>query len=137
MPFTVDVIFSFDGQDSFWFTVTDQYGLVHMTLIGDALRVVKRQFEPVTVTEKDLSSVRDHLVRFAGGREELIDWSRIPKMKPAIESFALDDRGHVWVVPARAARAMAEITFDVFDPGDVHGVYHVHFTTVVSDTVSK
>jgi hypothetical protein len=42
-----------------------------------------------------------------------LDFSRIPRTKPAIDRIVIDDQGRPWV---RRTNARGEITFDIYSP---------------------
>lgn len=76
---------------------------------GDTVRV-SRAVTPIPVTRAE----RDSIV---GAMEEKgptgLDFSRIPRTKPAIERITVDDQGRPWV---RRSNAQGEVSFDIFGP---------------------
>lgn len=44
--------------------------------------------------------------------------ARIPDVKPAFETFVVDDQGYLWVIRTSTTQDMSrrDVVFDVFDP---------------------
>jgi hypothetical protein len=118
VPFSAQSVWRFDGREGLWFGVNDAYRLYHRTLSGDTLMIVERDYERVPVTRSEMATARDSLgrlaERFGAGP---IDYSRIPRVKPAFQTFVVDNQGYVWVVQtARVGSRSPDLTFDIFDP---------------------
>jgi hypothetical protein len=115
IPFSPQLAWKLGDDGTLWFGTTDDYRLVNRTLSGDTLRIVDKEWTALPVRPEDrtewleLDWVEDF--RRQGGD---IDPDRIPATRPAWAGFWLDDRGYLWVRPARADAA--ETAFDVFDP---------------------
>jgi hypothetical protein len=118
IPFAPQLTWRFDGGDGLWFSVNEAYRLYYRALAGDTVRIVERAYIPVPVTDADRSGVRDRFAEFGEPvTNEII--ARIPEVKPAFESFVVDDRGYLWVVQTTATEqdiSRGSVTFDVFDP---------------------
>ncbi len=101
IPFAPRLIWRFDGRDGLWFSVSDSYRIYHRSLAGDTIRIVEREYEPVPVSEADLSGVRENFGRYGEAHvNEII--ARMPEVKPAFETFVLDDQEYLWVVQRSA-----------------------------------
>ncbi len=132
IPFAPRLTWRFDGGDGVWFSVNEAYRLYYRTLGGDTVRIVEREYSPIAVTDSDRSSVRDRFAEFGEpATNEII--ARIPEVKPAFESFVVDDRGYLWVAQTSATEqdiSRGSVTFDVFDPeGRYLGPMHVEIGT--------
>ncbi|HXF95250.1 MAG TPA: 6-bladed beta-propeller [Gemmatimonadales bacterium] len=114
VPFTPALSWIFDPRGYVWFGITAPYRIYQRRLEGDTVRVIERAYEPLPVTSEDRDSVIARLDWFTkqGGK---VDASRIPRVKPAFDSFFLDDRGYLWVDPVTPKEDEGRV-FDVFDP---------------------
>ncbi len=118
IPFSTQFAWRFDGADGIWFAANDGYRLYHRRLAGDTVRILERDYDPLPVGNDDREAVRDRFTRFGEQvTNEII--ARIPDVKPAFESFVVDDQGYVWVMQTSATEqdlSVRGIRFDVFDP---------------------
>ncbi|MFC1529221.1 6-bladed beta-propeller [Gemmatimonadota bacterium] len=124
IPFSPQPGWVYDGKGGIWVATGDQYRFWHQSLSGTRTRIVELQREPIAVTESDRAEAHDdieqYLRRVAGGVDQ-IDFSKIPRHKPAHGPIILDDQGYIWVVQTLPASPIAENgtpsnVFDVFDP---------------------
>jgi hypothetical protein len=119
VPFAPELTWRFDGRNGFWFGVSDAYRLIHRTLEGDTTMIVTREYTPIPVTDDDMRRTRESFERLGPGALEQVDLSLVPDVKPAFETFVIDDRGYLWVVrtpAAPGARVDRDVVFDIFDP---------------------
>lgn len=114
VPFTPDRVIALAPDGSVWTGVSDAYALAHLSLAGDTLRVIRRQYRPAPVTDEDREEALENLQGFVeqGGD---VDPSRIPAVKPAYRWFAAAPSGHVWVAPVAEGEDVGTV-LDVFDP---------------------
>lgn len=114
VPFTPDREIALAPDGSVRTGVSDEYAFAHVSLGGDTLAVIRRDFEPAPVTAEDREEALQNLRGFVqqGGD---VDPSRIPDVKPAYAWFAASPSGHVWVAPIVEGEASGSV-FDVFDP---------------------
>jgi len=114
VPFAPSLEWRFDPRGYMWFMLTGEYSITQLSLEGDTLRRISREYEPLRVSEEDVDSAMvglDWFVRHGGK----VDRSRIPDTKPATDEFLLDDQGNIWVLPV-AGRAEEGRVVDIFDP---------------------
>lgn len=114
IPFTGGFDWRLAPSGTLWGTLTGEYRLFQLSLAGDTLRTITREFTPLPVTDADMDRARENLESFIrnGGK---VDWSKIPSTKPAIEEFFFDDEGNLWVAPVTTQEDDGHL-FDVFDP---------------------
>lgn len=114
VPFAGHFEWRLAPSGNLWGMLADDYRLYEFSPGGDTLRTVTRAFTPLPVTDAELEAKRKELEPFirAGGK---IDWSKIPRTKPATVHFFIDDVGNLWVMP-QSARGEAGRVLDVFDP---------------------
>ena len=114
VPFTPSLEWRFDPRGYMWFMLTGDYSITQLSLEGDTLRTITREFEPLPVTQADIDSAMTGFEWFIrnGGK---VDPSRIPGTKPATEEFLFDDEGNIWVLPV-TSRAEEGRVVDIFDP---------------------
>ena len=114
VPFTSSLEWRLDFRGHMWFMLTGDYSLTQLSLEGDTLRRITRDFEPLRVTEADVDSAMadlDWFIRNGGD----VDRQRIPDTKPATEEFLFDGEGNIWVLPVTVPEEEARIV-DIFDP---------------------
>lgn len=91
------------------------YELRWLAADGTTLRVARKPWEPVSLSEKDRKEVEEQLARIRkrGGDP---DASRVPDHKPAVQSLFVEPSGRVWVDPYEQDEGTVDRTFDVFSP---------------------
>lgn len=115
IPFAPEFRWWLAPNGTLWGMLEGSYRLFQLTLGGDTLRSLTREFTPLPVTETDMEVAREDLewfIREYGGK---VDWSKIPDHKPATEDFFFDDEGNIWVVPVTTAEQEWRVV-DIFDP---------------------
>jgi sugar lactone lactonase YvrE len=114
VPFTSSLEWRFDPRGYMWFMLTGDYSITQLSLEGDTLRRISREFEPLPVTEADVDSAMADLDWFIrnGGK---VDRALIPGSKPATEEFLFDGEGNIWVLTVTAREEEGRVV-DVFDP---------------------
>ena len=117
IPFTPRLMWRFDRRGGLWFSLGENYRLYHRSLAGDTTRIVEREYQAVPVTSGELDDVRERYSRYGAQHMNRII-SRIPEVKPAFESFVVDDQGYLWVSRTRRvdSNGSSSATLDVFDP---------------------
>ncbi len=115
IPFQGSFDWRFSPTGNLWTLTTKDYELVELTSAGETLRRVSRDHEPIAVTQEEMDDVREGFQWFInmGGT---VDWSRIPRTKPAVVSFFCDDEGHLWVKRQAVMPGEERRLFDLFDP---------------------
>lgn len=113
VPFTGVPVWAIDPDGYVWIANTAEYRIERHGFGGGTDRVVEREVDPIPVTREDRARVMEENEFFTrqGGR---IDLSRIPDHKPALNEFAFDDAGHLWVSPVLGAGEAPAL--DVFTP---------------------
>lgn len=114
VPFTGSRVSTLDPDGAVWTGVNEDYAFAQVSLAGDTMRVVRKDFEPAPVTSEDREEALERLdwFRQQGGE---VDPSRIPDTRPAYRWFAVEPGGHVWVAPIVAGASSGSM-LDVFDP---------------------
>ncbi len=115
IPFQGSFDWRFSPTGNLWTLTTKEYELVELTPLGETLRRVSRDHDPVPVTEEEMDGVREEFQWFIN-RGGTVDWSRIPDTKPAVVSFFCDDEGNLWVKRQAAMPGYEDLLFDLFDP---------------------
>jgi len=126
VPWAPNLVWWLDPEGFFWYGRSDRYRIVQRTLMGDTVKVVERDWDPVPVTERE---VEEHPT-LAGLREEGVtpDLSRIPDVKPAFRALRADGEGYLWVATHHPARSEGDASVDLFDPdGRYLGVLELPF----------
>jgi hypothetical protein len=125
VPYAPRLVWRFDGRHGVWIANSDSYRLVNRSLDGDTVRIVERDLAPVSLTDAERAVAESSVTSVGSGDADLgprkgspADLSRIPAVKPAFETFVVDDRGYLWVArTADAGRRLGQPTvFDIFDP---------------------
>jgi hypothetical protein len=114
IPFAGQLVWRLDPRGFVWSAVTDRYRVIQQSLEGDTVLIVQREADPIPVTPAERSAALESLEDFVedGGR---IDASRIPSIRPFLTSFAVDDRGYVWVA-VQGPDDAEMVRYDVFRP---------------------
>lgn len=90
------------------------YRIARENFSGDTILVIRTRRPPVPVSEASrkaaIQSVRKLLRRIGVNANR--DWSRIPKVKPAVQQLFVSGDGQLWV---RIASSGARTCFDVYD----------------------
>jgi hypothetical protein len=115
VPFDPEFHWRLAPDGTFWGMLEGSYRLFQLTLDGDTLRSVTREFTRVPVTEADREQAREALAWFIREYHGQVDWSKIPDHKPATEDFFFDDEGNIWVIPVTAAEREWRVV-EIFDP---------------------
>lgn len=97
-----------------WVAPGRPYRFDVLSLAGDTVRTVEREYDPVPVTEAERDSA-ETLVRERYAPAADLDLSRIPEHKPAVEELFFADDGHLWTRPYLPGDSTGH-AFDVFDP---------------------
>jgi len=113
VPFSPDLEWRLTRSGEIWSALTGEYRLIRCDAGGDTSRIIVRAFEPIPVTDQDVDSAVAGMEWFTrmGGK---IDRSKFPTVKPALETFFVDDGGRVWVLPVTAPDDDDRV-LDVFD----------------------
>lgn len=113
VPFGAGRSVAFDSRGGFLTMMTDRYRIEQLDFVGDTLRIIEAELEPVRVSaaerEAAIARVREFAEQVGGGS---VDFSRIPATKPLLVSSLVDDADRLWV---RTATAVEGTTFDIFD----------------------
>jgi hypothetical protein len=114
VPFTSSLEWRLDFRGHMWFMLTGDYSITQLSLEGDTLRRITREYEPLRVTAADVDSAMadlDWFIRNGGD----VDRARIPSTKPATEEFLFDHEGNIWVLPVTDSARKGRVV-DIFDP---------------------
>lgn len=124
VPFTGELLWSYDGDQRIWIANSAEYSLFVLDLKGDTLNIIDRSYQSIPIKDAERDSAIRALSWFvrSGGR---IAENRIPTVHPALRALFLDGNLFVWVVP-RTDRDHAEAQFDVFtSAGQLTAIVHV------------
>lgn len=116
IPFHPRGMAVYDREGSVWFTPGGDagYRIIRGTLAGDTTLVIETARPPVPVgdpvRDSAIESVRASLEEqgATGGQ----DWSRVPRVRPAVEDLFVAEDGPLWV---RTATTASLLTFDVYE----------------------
>jgi 6-bladed beta-propeller len=114
VPFAPRLIWHLGPDGQIWWAWTARYAVYRGA--NSRQPVIAREVEPVPVTDEDRTAALDALDRFRrlGGR---VDVSRIPRTKPLLEGFVVDDTDRVWTLLNRGGPDR------VLEVHDAHGVF--------------
>jgi len=113
VPFGPDLVWDLTRRGEIWSALTGEYRIIRSAAGGDTSRIITRDFEPLPVTESEIDSAVAGMEWFTrmGGK---IDRSKFPSVKPALESFVVDDQERLWVLPVTTTEQQDRV-LDVFD----------------------
>lgn len=113
----------FDANGHLWIAVSNAQRFTRTRLgSADADRIVRREHTPVPVTRAEADSAREdrmEIASHAGPGATLQGELTVPDVKPAFETFVVDDGGRLWVEPSRPAGEEQRHLL-VFDPDGVY-----------------
>lgn len=114
VPFAPTQAWELSPEGDLWMGITDRYRLHRVNQAGDTLRIVEREFEPVSVSSEDREEAIQSLTGFTeqGGA---VDVRQIPSTKPAFRQVSIDSAGYLWVRP-NTPGGEDDLLFDLFDP---------------------
>jgi hypothetical protein len=112
LPYAPKVLRAFDRRGYVWTAVTHEYRLVQMSLAGDTVMIVSRDYTAPALTSAQEDSVRRYVRQLETQFGVGVSDDMIPRSAPILSWFLLDDAGDLWV--ARASRE-GTISLDVFD----------------------
>jgi len=115
VPFATKELVALDERGFVWRAMSDGYRTTQLSLSGDTVRLVSREYRRLAVTKEDreraLGPLRESMQQ--DGAEP--DPSRIPQYRPALIGMLVDDRGYLWVLPVGEGGGSG-LRLDVFDP---------------------
>lgn len=115
IPFQGSFEWRFSPTGNLWTLTTKEYELVELSLVGETLRRISIDHDPVPVSEEEVDVVREAFPWFInlGGT---VDWARIPDTRPAVVSFFSDNDGNLRVNREAAMPGDEGRPFDLFNP---------------------
>lgn len=113
IPFTPSLFWTLDADGYFWQGLSDRYRLARVSLGGDTVRVVEREWTGAPVTGAERETWAEGMKSFRDMGMEL-DLSRVPSTKAAFDRIVVDDQEHLWVLPQLAEAENGRV-LDVFD----------------------
>lgn len=118
VPFTPRLIWRLDSGGSFVWARTDAIRFLRRGADGEDIELSALQSGRLRVTSADLEAALDRLRRFEE-RGGTVDRARIPRTKPPLQTFVLDDRDRIWSVSASGSDADHRVV-EVFEPDGDH-----------------
>lgn len=112
LPYAPKVLRTFDRRGSVWTAVTDEYRLVQMSVAGDTVMIVTRDYAAPALTSAQEDSVRRYVRRLEAEFGIDVRNGMIPRSAPILRSFFVDDHGYLWVCRGTPERCSG---LDVFD----------------------
>ncbi|NIM50071.1 MAG: 6-bladed beta-propeller [Gemmatimonadales bacterium] len=92
LPYAPRVLRTFDPRGFVWTAVTHEYRLVNMSLRGDTVTIVTRDYAPPALTSAQQDSVRRYVRRLEAEFRVDVRGSMIPRSAPILRWFLVDDR---------------------------------------------
>jgi sugar lactone lactonase YvrE len=115
VPFAPEELLSLDARGFVWRAMSGTYEVAQLSPTGDTVRLVRREYQPIPVTDEDRDRALDRIRAAMDGGELRLDPSRVPSVRPALNGMLVDDRGYLWVAAVGQAHA-GGLGLDVFDP---------------------
>jgi len=111
VPYTARQQYRLDRGGRLVVGVSEDYRFYEVSMTGDTLRAIEREYEPVPVTSADRDAM---IAEYELPQGAKVDWSRIPDQKPAFDKIDVDDQGNLWI---RVPKGYGDPTtsFDIFD----------------------
>lgn len=114
VPFAPRLVWRYDPRGYLRSGVPDRYRIVRHDPAGDTSQIIDLPFRPLPVSAEERAEAVERLEPFTqrGGK---VDFSRIPRTKPAFQNFFTDPDGFLWVMPTTTTAEKGR-RFDLFDP---------------------
>jgi hypothetical protein len=113
VPYSAHQIWQATPTHNVWIGMTNEYRIARINWKGDTTLIVERtDYESIPVTAHERDSCLEDLKPYIA-KGVVVDPSRIPKVKPPLVMFTVDDRGFLWVEPYLATETGK--VWDIFD----------------------
>jgi hypothetical protein len=104
---------AFDPRGFVWRALSGTFEIAQLSPEGDTVRLVRRDVEPVPVSEEQRDRALAPVREIADQAGQTVDELRVPAVWPALIGMLVDDQGYLWVCPS--GRSAGSFVFDVFD----------------------
>ncbi len=107
-----------------YYGLPDRYEITVYAASGQAVRIIRKEDDPIPVTERDKDAFRETMKtefltsmpgQLESAKNKALRLIRFPKFKPAYKGFILDDQGRLIVIVED--RGGTSAVLDVFDAG--------------------
>jgi hypothetical protein len=117
-------IYQFDNEGNILYGRNLDYEIKILSPEGKHIRSIRKEYEPVKVTEEDITNMLKMIPNVGAGN--IKDMIEFPKNFPPYQYFTLDEQGRLFVKTWEKGKNENEFVFDVFD---VEGRYIDRFET--------
>ena len=106
--------YQFDPAGNIYYGRNADYEIKIYSPEGKHIRTIKKEYDPVKVTQADIDEMLERIPNVAGG-VNIKDMFSFPDVFPPFQLFLLDDQGRLYVRTFTKGKAKGEYEFDVFD----------------------
>ena len=117
-------VYQFDNDGNILYGRNLDYEIKVLSPEGKHIRSIRKEYEPVKVTEEDITTMLKMIPNVGAGN--IKDMIEFPKNFPPYQYFTLDEQGRLFVKTWEKGKNENEFVFDVFD---TEGRYIERFET--------
>jgi len=117
-------VYQFDNDGNILYGRNLDYEIKVLSPEGNHIRSIRKEYEPVKVTEEDITTMLKMIPNVGAGN--IKDMIEFPKNFPPYQYFTLDEQGRLFVKTWEKGKNENEFVFDVFD---TEGRYIERFET--------
>jgi len=117
-------VYQFDNDGNILYGRNLDYEIKVLSPEGNHIRSIRKEYEPVKVTEEDITTMLKMIPNVGAGN--IKDMLEFPKDFPPYQHFTVDEQGRLFVKTWEKGKNENEFVFDVFD---TEGRYIERFET--------
>jgi hypothetical protein len=106
-------IYQFDNNGNILYGRNLDYEIKILSPEGKHIRSIRKEYEPVKVTEEDITTMLKMIPNVGAGN--IKDMLEFPKDFPPYQHFTVDELGRLFVKTWEKGKNENEFVFDVFD----------------------
>lgn len=106
--------YQFDSKGNILFSRNQDYEIKVFNTVGKNIRTIKKDFNPIKITQEDIDEMLERIPSNAGGvnTREMIEF---PKNFPPLQNFVLDELDRIYARTYVKGKNEEEYVVDIFD----------------------
>jgi hypothetical protein len=114
IPYAPEDLRAFDPMGTLWMATSHEYALHEVSLLGDTIRVVRRDVSPRPLSDLEADSVARHMRALRSEFQLDVPDAMIPRKAPLLRHLTVGADGSLWVTRGDATNG-GRTQLDVFD----------------------